>query len=179
MFRKVIMSAEKSPGHIPVWTDGACSNNQDRKRASAGVGVYFGSNSILNISERLDGNIQTNQRAELTAIIRALEIVRDKDLLIISDSQYAIKGATEWMKNWKRNGWINSKKKPVENKDLWVKLDLLLQGCDGTCINSSSVCSKKCNNISRDVKFQWVRGHNTDIGNIEADRLAVEGINKC
>jgi ribonuclease HI len=104
-----------------------------------------------------------------------IEIVRDKHLLVVSDSQYAIKGATEWMENWKKNGWVNSKKKPVENKDLWLKLDLLLHGCDGTC---KIVCSKKCNNINRNVKFQWVRGHNTDVGNIEADRLAVEGINK-
>jgi ribonuclease HI len=61
-----------SDDYVIVWTDGACSNNQERKLASAGVGVYFGPNSPFNISEHLRGNIQTNQRAELTAVIRAL-----------------------------------------------------------------------------------------------------------
>ena len=145
--------------YVIVWTDGACSNNQDRNSASAGVGVYFGPGSRLNISEHLPGKLQTNQRAELTAVIRAMEIVRDRNLLIVSDSNYAIKGATEWLKNWKKNGWVNAKKEPVANKDLWIKMDELLRE-------------------KRDIKFKWVKGHSTEPGNIEADKLAVAGINK-
>jgi ribonuclease HI len=142
---------------LKVWTDGACSNNQNPKLASAGVGVFFDFGSPLNISEPLQGPIQTNQRAELTAVIRALQTV-ECDVLIITDSTYAMKGAIEWMKNWKRNGWVNSKKKAVSNKDLWMQLDGLLS-------------SKK-----RKVKFKWVKGHDKDKGNQEADKLAVNGI---
>ena len=160
---------------VSVWTDGACSNNQNRNAASAGIGVYFGPNSPLNISEHLPGIAQTNQRAELCAVIRALEIMRNKNLIIVSDSNYVIKGATEWMENWKKNGWKNSKNEPVANKDLWIKLELLLQGCDGTCVG---ICTKKCNNIKRVVRFKWVKGHSLEPGNIEADKLAVAGILK-
>lgn len=177
MKRSTITVNDIDNNYVTVWTDGACSNNQNGAFASAGVGVYFGVDSPLNISEALPGTLQTNQRAELSAIIRALEIVRDKDLLIISDSNYGIKGATEWMKNWKKNGWVNSKKEPVANKDLWMKLDLLLQGCDGSC-STNGLCTKKCNNIKRKVKFKWVKGHSNDVGNKEADKLAVDGIKK-
>lgn len=143
------------PGYECVWTDGACSDNQSRGKAVAGVGVYFGDNDPRNVSEPLEGEKQTNQRAELTAIIRALEKEPKKSLYIYSDSVYSIKGATEWMKNWKRKGWCKSDGGEVINKDLWEKLDGLLK--------------------NRKVLFEWVKGHSTNVGNIQADKLAVKG----
>ena len=142
-------------GFTVAWTDGACSNNQSKKSAKGGVGVYFGPNHALNISEPLTGMKQTNQRAELTAVIRALETYRDADMYIITDSLYAINGATAWIKKWKKNKWMNSGAKPVSNRDLWEQLDGLIEG--------------------RQVRFHWVKGHSTDEGNIAADRLATAG----
>ncbi len=145
-------------GYIVAWTDGACSDNQNKKRAKGGVGVYFGPNHKLNISERLRGPKQTNQRAELTAIIRALQTYPDKDMYIITDSLYSVNGATAWMPKWKKNKWVNSSSKAVSNRDLWEQLDTLMLG--------------------RNVKFHWVKGHSTDEGNIEADKLATGGAAK-
>ena len=154
------MSVEEN--FVKVWTDGACKDNQNQTKSVAGVGVYFGEDSPLNLSEPLLGEKQTNQRAELTAIIKALEIIdSDRNVLVITDSKYAMKGLTEWMKNWKKNGWKNAKNKPVENKDLWVKLDNLLETSE--------------NEKRRTVKFEWVKGHSKDKGNTEADKLATFG----
>lgn len=109
----------------------------------------------------MKGSKQTNQRAELTAILRALDIAPiHREVTIYTDSQYAIRSVTEWSKVWERNGWVNSKNKPVENKDLVMEIrekiverDLLKKG----------------------TYFVWVKGHANDEGNIAADRLAVEG----
>lgn len=143
---------------LKVWTDGACSDNQNPDKALAGVGVFFAHGSDLNISEPLKGPKQTNQRAELTAGIRALQTF-SCDMLIITDSKHLIGGCTGWLANWKKgNKWLNSKKKPIANKDLWLIIDNLLTSTD------------------RIVKFKWVQGHGEDEGNNEADRLARLGV---
>ena len=77
--------------------------------------MFFAHGSELNISEPLKGQKQTNQRAELTAAIRALQTF-SCDMLIITDSNHLIGGCTGWMKNWKKNKWLNSKKKSVSNR---------------------------------------------------------------
>ena len=141
--------------YIKVWTDGACPNNQSQKRAYAGIGVYFGPDDPRNLSEPLPGAKQTNQRAELMAIIRAMEQCPQANMYIYSDSTYSIKGATEWMKNWKRNGWKKQNGDEILNMDLWEKMDDQMQ--------------------SRKVLFKWVKGHSSDEGNIQADKLAVAG----
>lgn len=114
-----------------------------------------------NVSEALKGSRQTNQRAELTAIQRALEIAPShRDATIYTDSKYAIDCVTNWYKNWVKNGWVNSKGKPVENRDLVQDIRDKLEERDL---------------LGKATYFVWVKGHASDAGNIAADRLAVEG----
>lgn len=117
--------------------------------------------SIRNVSEALRGARQTNQRAELTAILRALDIApRHRDVQIITDSRYSIDCVTVWYINWRKNNWQTSARKPVENKDL---VENIL-----TKIEERNLLKVK-------TTFEWVKGHNKDPGNEEADRLAVNG----
>jgi len=92
------------PGRIVVFTDGSCTNN-GKIGAKAGIGVWFGDNHPQNLSEPLTGT-QTNQRAELMAALRAIQVVKkvypNTPFEIRSDSSYLIKGLTEWMIEWKK-----------------------------------------------------------------------------
>ena len=101
----------------------------------------------------------TNNRMELTAVIRALEALkRPACLCVHTDSQYVQKGISTWIHGWKRNGWKTSDKKPVKNADLWQTLDALAQG--------------------HDIRWVWVKGHAGNPGNERADRLANRGIDE-
>lgn len=113
------MSTDNNTNIITVWTDGGCLKN-GKKGAIAGVGVFFGDNDIRNISEKLPGVVQTNQRSEIQAIVRALEILHNNKnkIEIVSDSLYSIKCITVWSKSWIKNGWLTASKSPVKNKDL-------------------------------------------------------------
>ena len=94
---------------INIYTDGACSNN-GKKTAKAGIGVYI--EDICNISERLIG-LQTNQRAELYAILKSLQLINIeeyKTINIYSDSQYSINCITKWIYGWLKNNWLDKKK---------------------------------------------------------------------
>lgn len=114
-----------------------------------------------NVSEALKGKKQTNQRAELTAIQRALDIApKHRDVTIYTDSKYAIDCVTTWYRNWERNGWVNSKGKTVENQDL---------------VKSCREAIEERELLRGKTYFVWVKGHANDAGNIEADRLANEG----
>ncbi|KAL2263585.1 hypothetical protein VTK26DRAFT_6052 [Humicola hyalothermophila] len=145
-----------------VYTDGSSLGN-GKDGASAGVGVYFGPSDPRNISERLAGEVQTNQRAELTAILRALESVElSQDLEIRTDSKYSIQCVTEWYINWERNGW-KTREGPVKNRDL-------VQSIRDKLDRRESEGGR--------TQFIWVKGHSTDPGNIAADHLAVEGAKK-
>jgi ribonuclease HI len=84
------------------------------------------------------------------------KIKSSSDVVIYTDSIYVKNGITEWMIKWKKNGWKNASKKPVKNKDLWIKLDKL--------------CEK--NNVS----WKWVKGHSTNTYNNLADELATQAI---
>jgi len=111
---------------ITVWTDGGCKDN-GTDRARAGIGVFFGHINFHNISERLNGR-QTNQRAELTAAFRGIqEAIKLKGtsihLEIKTDSNYVVKGMTEWIINWKKKNWS----KNLDNMDLWKQLDEISQ----------------------------------------------------
>ncbi|KAJ5794402.1 hypothetical protein N7457_001001 [Penicillium paradoxum] len=174
------------PGMLRIYTDGSSLRN-GTPFASAGVGVYFGPgdsrfvypgdtvcwlSSILtsvpypsrNVSEPLKGSRQTNQRAELTAILRAIDIApRHRDVTIITDSRYSIDCVTVWFVNWRRNNWMTRDKKPVENKDL---------------VESILVKIEERNELKVKTLFEWVKGHNKDPGNEEADKLAVNGAQK-
>ena len=145
---------------ITVYTDGSCLGN-GRSRAKAGIGVFFGFDDSRNVSEPFRDN-PTNQRAELAALIRALEVVGGtKRVTIYTDSRYSIDCVLKFSRGWIRNGWKTAKGEPVKNQDLLKPLlDLMRPG----------------------VSLIHIRAHTgrTDqhsIGNSQADRLAVEGSN--
>jgi ribonuclease HI len=116
---------------------------------------------VRNISEALRGKRQTNQRAELTAVARALDHVPiDRAVLIHTDSNYSIKCLTEWFQKWETQNWKNSSGKDVENKDL---IEPIIAR-----IRERSMCRAK-------TDFKWIKGHGNDPGNIQADILAVQG----
>lgn len=152
-----------------VYTDGACKNNQKGQLAIAGFGAWFGPGDVRNISGRLAGTKQTNQRAEMTAILKVLEYYNNLDaeneklnrnILIRTDSRYSINGINLWMHNWKKNKWIKKDGKTVLNVDLWEKIDFCLSDL-------------KRNGYT--IGLEWVKGHSGDIGNEAADKLAVAG----
>ncbi len=133
-----------------VYTDGSCKRNPGPGAAAIVITTPDGAIVKEFVKAFPD---TTNNRMELIAVISALKAVPTGKLIIFTDSQYTINGITSWMKNWKRNGWITSTKKPVENKDLWVELDLLVAGHDGP------------------LEWKWVRGHVGTPGNERADTL--------
>lgn len=141
-----------------VFTDGACSNNgKQSSKVRAGYGVFWGDKHPLNLSKRLDG-IQTNQRAEIAAIIACLKQAKTHsldNLTIKTDSQFVINCVTKWVPRWVKNNWMKSDGKPVIHKnELIMILDYL-----------------------KHIKVNWVhvRGHRGIYGNEMADRLAVAG----
>jgi ribonuclease HI len=114
-----------------------------------------------NISEALKGSRQTNQRAELTAIVRALDIAPlNRDVTIYTDSRYSINCVTNWYKSWVRNKWMTAKNKPVENKDLIMDIRQKIDERE---------------HLKSETYLVWVKGHADDEGNAAADRLAGEG----
>ena len=143
----------ESPQHtMEIYTDGACKGNP----GVGGWGAWLRYRG--HEKELFGGEAQTtNNRMELTAVIRALESVkRPLPLVIHTDSQYVQKGITEWLVNWKRRGWRTADKKPVKNVDLWQQLDALAQG--------------------QEIEWRWVKAHSGDLGNERADRLANKGV---
>jgi len=143
-----------------VYTDGACSGN-GQYGSVAGIGVWWGPYDARNLSERCPGR-QTNNRAELIAIIRALETapVTSVPLVIKSDSEYAIKCFTDWLPGWRRRNFTTSKGTPVKNVDLVKYMDALFS------LRQRS---------GQQVRLEHVRGHAGEEGNEGADALAVSG----
>ena len=136
-----------------IYTDGACSGNPGP--GGWGAVIFDQDNKQKNISGSEKNT--TNNRMELLAAIMSLKKIKtNSEVVIFTDSIYVKNGITEWMKNWKKNGWKNSNKKPVKNKDLWEKLDKL---CD-----------------SNRVSWKWVKGHSSNKFNNLADELATKAI---
>ena len=136
-----------------IYTDGACSGNP----GSGGWGavIFDNNNKQKNISGSEKNT--TNNRMELSAAIMALqEVNKNSEITIYTDSTYVKNGITEWVLKWKENGWKNSNKEPVKNKDLWEKLDNL---CEQNSIN-----------------WKWVKGHGSNKYNNLADELATKAI---
>tara|TARA_B100000214_G_C23967030_1_gene628244 strand:- start:1716 stop:2396 length:681 start_codon:yes stop_codon:yes gene_type:complete len=163
-FFKPVNKINNNSNVITLYTDGSCIGN-GKKNAIAGIGVYFGENDDRNISEPFIDDNQSNQRAELYAIYRALFTLKDYDdkIVIYTDSEYSIKSLTIWIKNWLKNNWKNTKGEIVKNKDLIEKCYELY--------------------IKMKVNFVHVRSHTgkTDIhsiGNDNADKLAILGAKK-
>lgn len=147
---------------LEIWTDGSSLAN-GRKGARAGLGVYFGPNDPRNLAEKLPGDKQTNQRAELMAIRRALQSVpKAQTVRIYSDSKYSISCITEWSIGWDRKGWKTADGEDVKNHEI---IQPILKLVD------------ERTKAGGNTYFQWVKGHATNTGNIAADRLAVMGAN--
>ncbi|KAI9785496.1 MAG: hypothetical protein M1839_009237 [Geoglossum umbratile] len=158
--RAKILSTKTKGGVLRIYTDGSSLGN-GKYGASAGVGVYFGQDDSRNVSEPLAGPRQTNQRAELTAILRAIEIAPlHREVRIFTDSSYAIDCVTKWYINWRLNDWQTSLKKPVENQDL-------IKAIVGKIEEREEVGVK--------TAFEWIKGHAAIEGNVQADKLAVNG----
>ncbi|MGQ0709449.1 MAG: ribonuclease HI [Rhodoferax sp.] len=141
--------------HVVAFTDGACKGNP----GPGGWGVLL--RSANGAEKELFGGEPdtTNNRMEMMAVIQALSALRRPctvDLHV--DSQYVLKGVTEWLKGWKAKGWITASKQPVKNADLWRQLDTLVHGRGHT------------------VRWHWVKGHAGDPGNERADALANRGV---
>ena len=136
---------------IEIFTDGACKGNPGR----GGWGALLRSGAKE--KELFGGEpLTTNNRMELTAVIRALEALnRPSKVRLYTDSQYVQKGISEWIIGWKLRGWKTADKKPVKNADLWRALDQLAS--------------------QHDIEWLWVRGHDGHPGNEHADRLANQG----
>lgn len=139
---------------IEIYTDGACKGNP----GPGGWGVLLRSGPTE--KELFGGErLTTNNRMELMAVIQALQALkRPCHVLLHADSQYVLKGITEWMRGWKAKGWVTASKQPVKNVDLWQQLDALLT------------------NTQHQIEWRWVRGHNGDPGNERADALANRGV---
>lgn len=114
--------------YLIIFTDGSCKNN-GKDDAKAGIGIYFPCGEYSNFGEKFE-NKPTNQRAELYAIYKALDIIKDtkvKHIRIYSDSMYAIQCLTVWIDSWIKNKWIASGKTKVKNKDIIEPTYNLLQ----------------------------------------------------
>jgi ribonuclease HI len=137
---------------VEVYSDGACRGNP----GPGGWGVLLRSNGAE--KELWGGEADTtNNRMEMTAVIRALEALkRPSRVRVYTDSQYVQKGISEWVHSWKRRAWRTADKKPVKNVDLWKRLDELA--------------------ALHHVEWHWVKGHAGHVENERADRLANKGI---
>jgi ribonuclease HI len=139
---------------VEMFTDGACRGNPGR--GGWGVLLRYGE-----VEKALYGgdNDTTNNKMELLAVIRGLEALnKPSKVKITSDSKYVLGGITEWMPNWKRRNWKTANKKPVQNVDLWHKLDELVTG--------------------HEIEWLWVKGHSGHRENEIADQLANKGIDE-
>ncbi|NBD95034.1 MAG: ribonuclease HI [Gammaproteobacteria bacterium] len=135
---------------VHIWTDGACLGNP----GPGGWGALLRWNGH---ERELSGGEPetTNNRMELMAAIQSLEsLKRSCTVVLTTDSQYVRKGITEWMTNWKKNGWKTASKKPVKNSELWQRLDSARE--------------------RHDVQWDWVKGHSGHPENERADELASE-----
>jgi ribonuclease HI len=141
-------------GVVVIHTDGACRGNPGP--GGWGAILRWGS-SVKEL--RGSASQTTNNRMELTAVISALHaLTRPTRARVFTDSSYVQKGITQWIHNWKKNGWKTGAKEPVKNADLWQALDQLAR-------------------LHR-IEWRWVKGHSGDEGNERADALANRAIDE-
>ncbi len=148
------MKNENQEEIVEIFTDGAC-------RGNPGPGGWGAILRYKGVEKELYGGepATTNNRMELMAAIRALETLKRPCKVILStDSQYLMKGITEWLPNWRRRQWKTSAGKPVKNQDLWQRLVKALE--------------------THRVQWEWVRGHSGHPENERADRLANKAIDE-
>lgn len=146
---------QEEPAVVHIFCDGACSGNP----GPGGYGAILRFNGHEKEIKGGETNT-TNNRMELTAALEALkQLKRPCKVVITTDSQYLVKGMTEWIDGWQRKGWRNSKREPVLNRDLWEELLEL---------------SRK-----HVITWKWVRGHDGHVENERCDCLAREAIGGC
>ncbi len=139
---------------VEIWTDGACKGNP-------GVGGWGVLMKFGQVEKTMHGGemLTTNNRMEMMAVIEALKVLkRPCQVKLNIDSQYVMKGMTEWIHGWKTRGWRTADKKPVKNADLWQTLDEQVQ--------------------RHQITWRWVKGHAGDPGNERADLLANRGVDE-
>ena len=139
---------DKPLKHVEVFTDGACKGNP----GPGGWGVVL---RMGHHEKDMAGSepATTNNRMELTAVIRALEALKEPCLVHLhTDSRYVIDGITKWIFGWQKNGWKTAAKKPVLNGDLWQELLLATK--------------------RHRIEWIWVKGHDGHPENERADKLA-------
>ena len=138
---------------IKIYTDGSCLENPGNGGWAAII-IYDGKRTQIKGSKKNT----TNNQMELFAPIEALKkIPKGSKVQIFTDSKYVKSGITEWIHNWKKNGWKTANKQPVKNKELWEKLDLLTNEFE--------------------ISWNWVKAHSTDELNNEVDLIAREAAN--
>ena len=138
---------------IKIYTDGSCLENPG-KGGWAAIIINNGQKTQIKGSKKNT----TNNQMELLAPIEALKkIPKGSKVQIFTDSKYVKLGITEWIYNWKKNGWRTSNKQKVKNKDLWTKLDTLTKEFE--------------------ISWNWVKGHSIDSLNNEVDSVAKEAAN--
>ena len=146
------MADNKMESAVVIYTDGACSGNPGP--GGWGAVLLFKGKEKEICGGELD---TTNNRMELKAAIEALKaLTRPCSVELYTDSNYVKGGITQWIHNWKKNGWRTSQKKPVKNDDLWKELDQLDQ--------------------QHEIVWNWVKGHSGDTYNEKADQLANQGM---
>ena len=138
---------------IKIYTDGSCLENPGNG-VWAPIIIDDGKKTQIKRSKKNT----TNNQMELLAPIQALKkIPKGSKVQIFTDSKYVKSGITEWIHNWKKNGWKTADKQPVKNKELWEELDLL--------------------NNEFEISWNWVKAHSTDKLNNEVDLIAREAAN--
>lgn len=140
---------------VEIFTDGACSGNP----GPGGYGAVIKQNGRVREISGCERST-TNNRMEMKAVIESLRLLQVPcRVRITTDSNYVIKGMTEWLPGWIRRNWVNAQKKPVLNRDLWEELLELAR--------------------DHEVEWRWVRGHAGHTENERCDRLAREAIPGC
>ena len=138
---------------IKIYTDGSCLGNPGNGGWAAII--IEGKKKTCIKGSKKD---TTNNQMELLAPIKALKkITKGSNVQIFTDSKYVKSGITEWIHNWKKNGWKTANKKEVKNIELWKELDSLVENFN--------------------IKWSWVKGHSTDQLNNEVDLIAKKAAN--
>ena len=136
---------------VTIYADGACRGNQSKSNIGG-----WGCLLIYDYQQKefYGGEKNTtNNRMELTAAIKSFQHLNQPcEVDFYSDSKYTIQGMSEWIKGWQKKNWVNAKREPIKNKDLWLEL------LDATKLHK--------------IKWNWVKGHSTDALNIRVDELA-------